>query len=223
MQIPFPNPGSTRSSVLAAIRDPANRSAWERFFDQYAPYLYALAIRRGLRHADAEDVVQTVLVEVAAKIPSFSYDRAKGRFHSWLAASARYRIDDLLRRNARRDARETLVPGLSDHTPFPVPAAPDAFSAAAEEEWTALVRRRALERLRQTVSPRQFELFHASVVEGWPAGKVMRVFSVSRAALYQTRHRVLPLFQAALLAVQDELDAPPSLPSRESPPPKESR
>lgn len=212
MSSPFPNPGSTRSSVLAAIRDPANQSAWERFFDQYAPYLHALALRRGLRHADAEDVVQTVLVEVASKIRSFSYDRSKGRFHSWLAAAARYRIDDLLRQNARRDAREILVPGLSDHTPFPSPSAPDAFSDAAEEEWAALVRRRALERLRQTVSPRQFELFHASVVEEWPTEKVMRVYSVSRAALYQTRHRVLPLWQAALLAVQSELDAPPSLP-----------
>ena len=222
MHDPFPNPGSTRSSVLAAIRDPANQSAWERFYDQYAPYLHALALRRGLRHADAEDVVQTVLVEVAAKIRSFSYDRAKGRFHAWLAAAARYRIDDLLRQNARRDAREVLVPGLSDHTPFPSPSAPDAFSAVAEEEWTALVRRRALDRLRQTVSPRQFELFHASVVEEWPTEKVMRVYSVSRAALYQTRHRLLPLWQTALRAVQADRDAPPSLPVQESPPSQES-
>lgn len=199
------NPGTTRSSVLAAIRDPGNQTAWGRFFDQYAGYIYALAVRRGLRHADAEDVVQTVLVEVADKIRSFEYSREKGHFHAWLANAALFRIRDLQRANARRNA---APPG-----PLPADAAtPDAFAAMAEEEWLDLVRQRALERLRAEISLRQFELFHASVIAEWPTEKVMQVYGASRDAVYQARHRVLPAYQAALLAVRDELDEPPALP-----------
>lgn len=204
------NPGTTRSSVLAAIRDPGNQSAWERFFDQYAGYIYALGIRRGLRHADAEDVVQTVLVEVADKICSFAYSREKGHFHTWLANAALFRIRDLQRANARRNVA----------SPGPLPAdaaAPDTFSAMAEEEWLDLLRQRALERLRSEISLRQFELFHASVIAEWPTEKIMQVYGASRDAVYQARHRAIPAYRTALLAVRAELDEPPSIPPASRP------
>lgn len=203
----FPcNPGSTHSSVLEGIRDPGNRTAWQRFFDQYAPYIHALARRRGLRHADAEDVVQTVLSEIVGKMREFDYDRQKGRFHVWLAEATRYRVEDALRRNVRLDAHEISCPA-------PDVAAPDAFAALAEEEWLALVRQRALERLRKEVSRRQFELFHAVVIEEWPTEKAMQVFDASRAAVYQAKHRILPRYRELLRAVVDELEAPPPTPS----------
>lgn len=206
---PF-QPGSTHSSVLEGIRDPANRTAWERFFAQYAPYVRALAERNGLRHADAEDVVQTLFSELATRIRTFDYDRAKGRFHTWLAGAALYRIRDLQRRNARRDARETAFPAPD------VPSPDDAFAAFAEEEWLAHVRHLALERLRAQVSPRQFELFHAAAIEEWPTEKTMRVYTASRDAVYQAKHRLTPLWHDALRAVLADLDAPP-LPPPPSP------
>lgn len=205
----FPyNPGSTHSSVLAGIRDPDNATAWERFFAQYAPWLRALALRRGLRPADADDVVQTVLAETAAKAPSFAYDRAKGRFRNWLATATLFRINDLQRQNARRDARELPLDAA-----LPDPPAPDdAFAALAEEEWISHVRRLALERLRGQVSRRQFELFHAAAIEEWPADKVARTYGVSRDAVYQTKHRLLPLWEETLRDVQASLDAPSPTP-----------
>jgi RNA polymerase sigma-70 factor (ECF subfamily) len=205
----FPyNPGSTHSSVLDGIRDADDRSAWQRFFDQYAPWIRALALRRGLRPADAEDVAQTILAEIAAKAPSFAYDRAKGRFRDWLAEAALYRIRDLQRQNTRRESREIPLPDADATAPN------DAFAAMAEEEWLAHVRRLALERLRSQVSRRQFELFHAAAVEGWPAAKVAQTYGVSRAAVYQAKHRLAPLFRNALRDVQASLDSPPSPPAK---------
>lgn len=208
------DPGETRSSVLAAIRDPANATAWERFFDQYAPFLHALALRRGLRREDAEDVVQTVLVEVAEKIRTFSRDRTRGRFHDWLAEAARFRINDLLRRNVRREGRERPWPEDAPEAA----AGGDAFAEAAEAEWLSLLRRLALERLRERVSRRQFELFHAAVVAEWPVGKVMRTYGASRDAVYQAKHRLSPLYQDILREIQSELDSPPAIPPSASPP-----
>ena len=70
-------PGSTHSSVLEGIRDSGNRTAWERFYGQYAPFVHALAVRNGLRHADADDLVQTVFAEMAGRMRTFDYDREK--------------------------------------------------------------------------------------------------------------------------------------------------
>ena len=152
----------------------------------------------------------------AAHARSVRYDRARGHFHVWLARAAGYRIDDLLRRNARRNAREVQVASTPGNGSVPGPAmsaeAPDEVAALFEEEWLDLLRRRALERLRAAVSLRQFELFHAAVVEEWPTEKVMQTFGASRAAVYQAKHRLAPLWRDALRAVRDELDAPPDIP-----------
>ena len=202
----FPtNPGSTHSSVLEGIRDPDNRSAWERFYAQYAPYVHALATRNGLRHADAEDVVQTVFAEIAGRIRTFDYDRARGHFHVWLAKAALFRIQDLRRRNVRREANELSV---SD----PDAPAPDDFEALAEEEWRAHLQSLALDRLRERISPRQFELFHAAAVEGWPAAKTAQVYGTTSSAVYKATSRAKPLWDAILRDVQAELDAPPPPP-----------
>ncbi|MBR3582989.1 MAG: sigma-70 family RNA polymerase sigma factor [Kiritimatiellae bacterium] len=203
----FPNqPGSTHSSVLEGIRDPGNRSAWERFHAQYAPYVLALAKRNGLRHADAEDLVQTVFAELAVRIRTFDYDRSRGRFHNWLAEAARFRIQDMQRRNARREARE-----LAD--PEPDAQAPDDFGAMVEEEWRNHVQRVALERLRERSSRRRFELFHASVIEGWPTAETMKAYGATRAAVYQAKYILAPLWRGILQEVQAELDPPPPPPA----------
>ena len=122
------NPGSTHSSVLEGIRDPGNRSAWDRFYGQYAPFVHALAVCNGLRHADAEDLVQTVFAEMAERMRTFDYDREKGCFHNWLAEAARFRIQDFQRRNTRRENRELAMPDTD-------PPAPDDFGDMVEKGW----------------------------------------------------------------------------------------
>ena len=202
----FPNnPGSTHSSVLEGIRDPGNRSAWERFYGQYAPFVHALAVRNGLRHADADDLVQTVFGEMAERMRTFDYDRDKGRFHNWLAKAALFRIQDLQRRNTLRENRETA---LTD----PEPPAPDVFGAMVEEEWQNHLQRLALERLRERTTRRQFEIFHAAAVEGWPTAQTMKVYGASRAAVYQAKYRLMPLWRDILREVQEELEGEPPPP-----------
>jgi RNA polymerase sigma-70 factor (ECF subfamily) len=58
----------TRSTLLAQVRSPENREAWEQFVLVYRPVIYRMARRRGMQDADAQDLVQTVLMRVAGAI-----------------------------------------------------------------------------------------------------------------------------------------------------------
>jgi len=51
----------TRPSLLVRIKDLADRQAWERFVELYAPLVYGFARKRGLQEADASDLTQEVL------------------------------------------------------------------------------------------------------------------------------------------------------------------
>ena len=202
----------TRSSVLRQIRDPENHAAWEQFFDQYAHYIFILARRSGLQEADADDLVQTVLVELAQKIQALEYDRRKGKFRTWLAACARHRIADMLRAKYRRGAHE--IGGFdrsetrTDYFMRQADPGPDQFQKMADEEWAALIMDRALRATREAVSAAQFSLFHAYVMEHWPVERVMKTYGVSRDQIYQAKRRVGKVYAAAASKAQRDLEKP---------------
>ena len=88
---------TTRSSVLAAVKDTGDEAAWARFFDLYAGFVFAIARSKGLSSEDADDIVQGVFSELARKMPTFEYDRAKGKFRSYLLGLINWRVLDKLK------------------------------------------------------------------------------------------------------------------------------
>lgn len=212
MKYSNPHLADTRSSLLRKIRDPENDAAWERFFDQYAEFVFALARRSGLQAADADEVLQAVLIEVAKSIRSFEYNPDKGKFRSWLATCAHRRITDLLRVKYRRESRE--VGGLDRseaHTEFILRQAdpgPDQFKEMVEEEWRALVMGLALRKTKATASPKQFAIFHAYAIEEWPIEKVMNTYDATRDQIYQAKLRIGKVYESAARKIECELDAP---------------
>ena len=207
-----PHMSETRSSVLKKIRDPENNAAWERFFDQYGNFIFTLARRNGLQEADADEVLQSVMIEIARKIRTFDYDRSKGKFRSWLGTCVSHRVKDLLRAKYRTESRE--IHGLDrseTQTEFILRQAdpgPDRFQEIADEEWAALVRDRALHATKAAVAPKQFSLFHAYAIEEWPVAKVMKTYGVTRDQVYKAKRRVGKVFTAAVQEAERTLDRP---------------
>ena len=58
----------TRDSLIAQVKDPLNREAWDQFASIYRPVIYRLARRKGLQDADAQDLAQQVLISVSLSI-----------------------------------------------------------------------------------------------------------------------------------------------------------
>lgn len=203
----------TRSSVLKAVHDLENQPAWERYYDLYAAYIYAMARGRGLQNADANDIVQHVILDTGQKLAQGLYDPAKGKFRSWLKVCTQNRIKDMQRQHIRRETHERQGLDFSDeHTEWILrqadPSA-DELDALAETEWRELVTRLALEKLREQVSDKHFEIFHAYVIDEWPVEHVVKTFSVSRDLVYQTKKRIGALYLAAAQDAATELDNPP--------------
>ena len=200
----------TRSSVLQRVRNPEDRQAWERFYDLYADFIFSLARRSGLQEADSADVVQAVMIELAGKMGRFEYDRKKGRFRSWLATCTSHRIKDAMRVRQRRQKRE--VAGLDQNerrTEYILrhadPAKTD-FDRMVEEEWQDAIKDHALVETRKNVSAKQFELFHAYVVEEWTVDRVMKTYNVSRDQIYQAKRRVGVVFDSAIQVAERVLE-----------------
>ena len=164
---------TTRSSVLAAVKDTGDAAAWARFFDLYAGFVFAIARSKGLSSEDADDIVQGVFSELARKMPTFEYDRTKGKFRSYLLGLINWRVLDKL----KADKRESeLNAAYCEEAKSAAPVAEDAF---VEQEWQNAAFNEALRRLQGEERPDHFAAFVESTVEGIGTETVMRLHGMT--------------------------------------------
>ena len=195
------NNESTRSSVLRAVANTENEAAWQRLFDLYAGFVFSIARSKGLNDADADDIVQVVFTDLARNLPTFQYDRAKGKFRAYLSGLVNWRVMDKLK-VGKRDADlkasfwEEAKAASSDDNGF------------AEREWQAAALEEALRRIKPDVNPEHYAAFVASAIEGQDTETVMRLYGISGDNLYQIRKRLTARLRETVASVLAEMDAP---------------
>ncbi len=151
-------------SALMAAAQGGDRAAYERLLREILPFLRALAARQHRAPDRVEDVVQDVLLTVHRV--RHTYDSTRP-FEPWLAAIARRRSIDALRRRGRTEAAE--VSDASAYETFADPRAKEERevrdrAAGLSPAIASLPRgqREALELLKL----RQLSLAEASQVSG---------------------------------------------------------
>lgn len=196
------NGETTRSSVLKAVADTENEAAWQRLFDLYAGFVFSIARSKGLNDSDADDIVQTVFADLARNLPTFKYDRAKGRFRSYLSGLVHWRVNDRLRSGKRL---AELKCAFCEEAKSAASAPDEDFE---EREWQAAALEEALRRIKPEVRPEHYAAFVASAVEGQDTDVVTKLYGISRDSLYQIRKRLMVKLREKLAEVLAEMDAP---------------
>lgn len=190
---------TTRSSVLAAVKDTGNAAAWARFFDLYAGFVFAIARSKGLTSEDADDVVQGVFSELARKMPTFEYDRTKGKFRSYLLSLVNWRVFDKLKADKRESERNETYRKEAK-------SAPVSEAAFIDQEWQNAAFNEALRRLQEEARPDHFAAFVESTVEGIDTETVIRLHGLTRDNLYQIRTRFTAKLKTLVATIRTEMD-----------------
>ena len=74
----------TSATLLLRLgHHPSDQAAWEEFVDRYGGMIYSWCRATGLQDADAQDVTQAVLTQLAVQLRRFAYDPSQ-RFRGWL-------------------------------------------------------------------------------------------------------------------------------------------
>ncbi|TYB77658.1 MULTISPECIES: sigma-70 family RNA polymerase sigma factor [Rhodobacterales] len=185
-----PTDGFSEQTVwMLAIRDQRDKAAFGKLFDHYAPRLKGFIIRAGAPRAQAEDVVQDVMLTVWRKAHLF--DPTRAQVSSWIYQIARNRQIDVIRKEARPMPEALKAEDEGDMEP-------DAGQVMALEQETDQLRA-ALDKLapaQREMIERAYlgELSHSEIREatGLPLGTIK---SRIRLGLERLRHELKDLRQ----------------------------
>jgi RNA polymerase sigma-70 factor (ECF subfamily) len=210
----------TRHSLLARLKDWEDQTSWREFFDAYWRLIYAVARKAGLSDAEAQDVVQETVLTVAKKIADFKA-RPEGSFKGWLLQITRRRIADQFekRRKTGVPPCPDASPAAADTLPRGCPTADTARTATVERvadpasldldacweaQWQQNLLETATERVKQQVSPKQYQMFDLYVLREWPVRKVAQTLGVSATQVYLAKHRVGSLLKKEMKRLRSE-------------------
>jgi RNA polymerase sigma-70 factor (ECF subfamily) len=198
---------STRWSLIQRLRNCDDQASWLEFFESYWRLLYSTAIRAGLTDAEAQDAVQETIIAVSRNINQLQTGPETGSFKNWLMRMARWRIIDQIR---KRRIGVPLVMHDKNGAPDTTTAADDGPADPAgieleriwEEEWRENLTEAALVRVQRQTSARHYQIFYLYVVLGTPVAKVSAATGATADEIYLVKHRLWPLFDRAVKAVE---------------------
>ncbi len=119
---------SRLADLVDRVASERDRAAFLTLFDHYAPKLKGFYRRRGLGEAQAEDLVQDVMVALWQR--AGQYDRRQAGVSTWVFTIARNRQIDILRRE-RKPELDPDEPALAPSEGPEPDAAYDAGQTAA--------------------------------------------------------------------------------------------
>lgn len=187
---------ATRPSLLLRIRDPQDADSWSNFVDLYSPLLLRYARKRGLQEADAADVTQDVLVQLAKSIRSFEYRPERGRFRDWLGTVVRHRVLRFFKREANQ-ARRADGEWLDD---LPATQQDSDWSDA----FNAHILNAALEHVQPHFEETTWEAFRLAWLEQQPATTVAEKLDVPVAGVYLAKSRVLKRLREEVMLIAED-------------------
>lgn len=198
----MPEEPATRPSLLVRLRDHRDHRAWGEFVDLYAPLIYAYGRKRGLQDADAADLTQNCLRQVAAHIGRLDYDPRRGSFRAWLFTIVRNKLRDFLHqpRQLYQGSGDAQVQSLLELQPASEPEEREQW----EREYRLGLFAWAVERVRPQVQETTWQAFWQTAVEGKSGKEAAQVLGMTAAAVYLAKGRVVARLRAVIREVQGD-------------------
>lgn len=183
----------TSASLLFRIRDLTDAESWKQFGQTYAPIVFRYLTGRGLQDADAGDVTQEVLCEVARCIQNFEYRPESGRFRDWLALVTRRRLYKFW--NKRSD-----VVQLDSHLDIAEPG----HDAQWIDVWQSDILRVALDAVRAAMKESTWSAFELTWIKNISAAEVSEKLGMPIDLVYSAKARSLNRLEAELRNLGDD-------------------
>lgn len=195
----------TRASLLERLKDTGDQRSWEEFHNVYGRLIRGFALKAGLTETEADEVVQETMAGAAQHLPAFRYDPQRCAFKTWLMNLARWRVIDQFRK--RLPTASPAGPATDETRTATIERVPDPAGSDWEQlwdgEWRTTPLQKALERVKQKVDPRQWQIFDLYTLKQWTPREIAHTLGINVGRVYLTKHRLGMRLQNELKRIEE--------------------
>ncbi|MFN0021299.1 MAG: RNA polymerase sigma factor [Pirellulaceae bacterium] len=177
----------TSLSLLDRLCQAPDAQSWDRLVTAYSPLLKSWIGRYEVQPADADDLVQDVLLVVMRELPSFRHNQQRGAFRTWLRRIVVNRLRNFWRSRGRAVEHGGELMGRLDELEDPRSAGSQLWDQ--EHDRHLALQLLALLEGRFTESTRA--AFRRLVLENADADQVAAELGLSLNAVFTAKSRVL--------------------------------
>ncbi len=191
----------TRVTLLGRLRrDPTNQAAWGEFVEHYGGKIYGWCRKWGLQEADAQDVTQMVLLNLARKMREFAYDPSKS-FRAWLKTLTHHAWSDFLESRQRPGlgSGDSRTEGVLHSL-----AARDDLVQQLEAEFDRELLEEAMARVRLRVAPQTWQAFALTALEGHSGAEAAARIPMQVAQVFVAKRRVQKMLQDEVARLEQD-------------------
>ncbi|NOY76003.1 MAG: sigma-70 family RNA polymerase sigma factor [Kiritimatiellaeota bacterium] len=189
----------TRLTLLEKLRDSHDDDAWSDFAYYYRGYIYNIARRMGLSHADADDVVQDVLIKSWKKLPEFRYESSKGRFRGWLCQVTGNAV-----KNRHRAQRSSVVEFENNPAALNAQSIRPDIERIADDEWNEYLPKLAWKNVADHFGESVHKVCEA-LENGLSPADVAKKLDISESSVYVYRKRIRDAMRKEMTRLEREL------------------
>jgi RNA polymerase sigma factor (sigma-70 family) len=177
----------TPRSLLERVSEGNKSPDWGRFFDTYRPLLHKWIGPVLLQPADADDVVQDVLMVVVAKLPEFRHNGTPGAFRGWLRGILSHRLQNFWRKKLRTPATGPAFGDFFDRLDDPTGDLARQWNEDHDRHLIATL----LEAIKPEFQPNTWRAFWRTAIEEATPSQAAAELGLSTNAVFIARSRVL--------------------------------
>lgn len=179
----------TSLSLLDRLRQSPEDGDWSRLIEAYSPLLRAWLMRAEVQSADADDLVQEVLLVVHRELPKFEHNQRRGAFRNWLRQIVVHRL-----RNFWRSRGRLIAAGNDSQLEEQLKQLEDDGSQLSQRwdrEHNMAIARKLMELIESRFTESTRLVFRRLVVDGADADSVAAETGLSLNAIFTAKSRVL--------------------------------
>lgn len=179
----------TSLSLLNRLRASDEAESWERLALLYTPLLRAWMKKYDIQGADADDLVQDVLIAVSKSVKNFEHSGNPGAFRGWLKAILINRLRNFWRTRARHPQAAGGTDLAEQMSQLEDPSS--ELSQLWNREHDQFVLRHLLANAETCFTPTTWKAFCRVALEGLDPHLVSEELGISRNAVIVAKCRVL--------------------------------
>lgn len=191
----------TRITLLQKVQRRHDENAWKEFFSIYRNFVYAVIVRMRVPEDEAADLTQDVFVKLWKRLGDLDLNQV-GRFRSYLAGIARYRVIDYFRSMRGRQGQKDKAIELYLNTEDSV--SESHVEQIADEEWENFISAKALDNVSKRFSPMAIDVFKESL-EGGDIKEIADRHGIGLSTAYRLRGRVVESLVEEVQALENYL------------------